>query len=269
MRIMRFLMGAYMRLCLSRFKSWLFHALNCKRGYSRKESQLMERLSHELRTSLTGIVGYSEFVESTSAEPMVNFTAKIIRESSQNLARASNSFFDLHSLEQGQVKIECSVFSISELVRDVVRLSQKHALERDVSLFFTCSTDMFLLDMNADALRVRQIVDALVFAAVQSAGSGQSVHVDVSLDEDKRFMRLVLTSSDALLVGAQTQLLKEFWHSDHYKFRLQEGPGMELALAKAMIYFLKGQAEYRVSPIQPPRLVVKLPMQHEKVRGLL
>jgi hypothetical protein len=88
MRIMRFLMGAYMRLCLSRFKSWVFHVLNCKRDFSRNESQLMERLSHELRTSLTGIVGYSEFVESTSAEPMVNFTAKIIRESSQNLARA-------------------------------------------------------------------------------------------------------------------------------------------------------------------------------------
>jgi two-component system, sensor histidine kinase RetS len=257
-----------MRLCLSRFKSWVFHTLNCKQDDSKNHSQLMERLSHELRTSLTGIVGYSEFVESTSAEPMVNFTAKIIRESSQNLARASNSFFDLYRLEQGQVKQDCSVFSISELVRDVVRLTQKQALERDVNLFFTCSTETFLLDMYADAQRVRQIVDALVFGAVQSAGQGQSVHVDVSLDADKSLMKLMLVSLDALPGDAPVGLLKEFWHSGHYKFRLQEGPGVELALAKSMIYFLKGQAEYQVSASQPPRLVVKLPMHHDETRGM-
>lgn len=257
-----------MRLCLSRFKSWIAHVQGRQHGIASDQFQLMERLSHEVRTSLTGIVGYSEFVESSSAEPMVNFTAKIIRESSQNLARASNSFFDLHRLEQGQMKVECSVFSISELVRDVVRQNQKQAFERGVSLFFTHSKDTFLWDMNSDPLRVRQIVDALVFDAVQLAGQGQSVHVDVSLDEDRHFMRLVLISSNALPVGTQTQLLKEFWHSKCYKFRLQEGPGVELALARAMISLLKGLTEYYVSPIAPPRLILKLPMCHGKVRTI-
>jgi len=95
-----------MQFSLSRAKSWIYQKFSCKRVYSRNQSDLMERLSHELRTSLTGIVGYSEFVESSSTEPMVNFTAKIIRESSLNLARASNSFFDLHRLELRQIQID-------------------------------------------------------------------------------------------------------------------------------------------------------------------
>ncbi len=259
-----------MRFCLSKFKSWIFRAQGRQHGALTVQSHLMERLSHELRTSLTGIVGYSEFVESTSAEPMVNFTAKIIRESSQNLARASTSFFDLYRLEKRLMEIECSVFSISELVRDVVRLNQKQALERDVNLFFTCSKDTYLLEMNTDASKVRHIVDALVFGAVQSACHGQSVHVDVSLDEDRCFMRLVLISLNALPCSAQSLLLKEFWHNQCYKFKLQEGPGVELALAKAMIFFLKGQIEYRATPNSPPRLIVKLPMHHYgQVRNVL
>lgn len=259
-----------MRLFLSRFKSWIFRAQFSQRSAVKFQFHLMERLSHELRTSLTGIVGYSEFVESTSAEPMVNFTAKIIRESSQNLARASNSFFDLLRLEQGRMNLECSVFSISELVRDVVRLNQKQALERDVNLFFTCSKDTYLLEMNADASKVRQVVDALVFGALQSAGHGHSVHVDVSLDEDKCFMKLVLISLNEPPCCVQSQLLEEFWHNQCYKFKLQEGPGVELALAKAMIFFLKGQVEYRVSPNLPPRLILKLPMHHySQIRSVL
>lgn len=254
--------GAVVQFLLSRFKSWIFHARTRERDVINMDSQLMERLSHELRTSLTGIVGYSEFVESTSAEPMVNFTAKIIRESSQNLARTSNSFFDLHRLEQGQMQVECSNFSISDLVRDVVRLNQTVATERGVHLFATCSEDTYLSQMNSDAQKVRQVMDALVFAAVQSAASGQSVQVDVSLDEAKHLMRLVLTSQVPFYGSAQHQLLKDFWHSKCYQFRLQEGPGVELALAKEMIAFLRGEAEYLSTPQKPSQLVVKLPMHH-------
>jgi signal transduction histidine kinase len=174
-----------MQFSLSRAKSWIDRKFSCKRGDSRNQSDLMERLSHELRTSLTGIVGYSEFVESSSTEPMVNFTAKIIRESSLNLARASNSFFDLHRLELGQIQIDPSSFSISELVRDVVRIYQKQALEQTVRLTFACTPETFFTEIFSDAKQVHQVVDALIFGAVQSAGKENSIHVDLSLDEKK------------------------------------------------------------------------------------
>lgn len=256
-----------MRLCLSRLKTWVCQTFPCRRLISNNQFELMERLSHELRTSLTGIVGYSEFVESSSTEPMVNFTAKIIRESSQGLSRASNSFFDLHRLELGQIKVDCSDFSISELVRSIVRVHQKQALERDVNLFFTCSAETFLLTVYSDSQKVRQVIDALVFAAVQAAGKGKSIHVDVSLDDEKSSMKLTIISLDTLTDGVQIKLIEEFWSNDRYKFRLQEGPGVELALAKALIYFLQGSAEYQCASDELPRLIVKLPMRYKKIKA--
>jgi len=255
-----------MRFCLSRFKAWTSRVFACKSVDSKNQSELMERLSHELRTSLTGIVGYSEFVESSSAEPMVNFTAKIIRESSQGLVRASNSFFDLHRLAQGQIQADCSKFSISELVRSVVRLHQKQAIERDVNLIFTCPAETVLLEIYADTQRVRQVVDALVFGAVQTAGKGKLIHVDVSLDDEKKYIKLMLISLDLSTDRAQIELLKEFWCNERYKFRLQEGPGVELALAKTLIYFLQGSAEYSYVSDELPRLIVKLPMCYRQAK---
>jgi K+-sensing histidine kinase KdpD len=263
---MRVRLGGAMHF-LSRAKNWIYLKFKCKRSTSRKQSNLMERLSHELRTSLTGIVGYSEFVESSSAEPMVNFTAKIIRESSLGLARASNSFFDLHRLELGQIQIDPASFNINALVRDVVRIYQKQALNETVSLAFVCSAETSYSEMFSDAQRVHQVVDALVFGAVQFAGKGNSIHVDLSLDEDKSYMKLMLTTVGASSDGSQEELFKKFWNCERYKFRLQAGPGVELALAKALIYFLQGHVEYQVGPNEHPRLIVRLPLRCKKSKA--
>lgn len=255
-----------MRFGLSKLKSWMFQKLGVRQTMPNKQSELIERLSHELRTSLTGIVGYSEFVESSSTEPMVNFTAKIIRESSQGLSRASNSFFDLYRLELGELKVNCTTFSISALVRDVVREHQRQALEQDVKLAFTCSAETFLFDMYADAFRVRQLIDALVFGGVQSAGKGKSIQVDISLDGDQSHLRFMVISLDSAFNAPQIELAKEFWCNDQYKFRLQEGPGVELALAKSLIYFLQGEVEYRASLEELPRLILTLPMRYRETK---
>lgn len=236
-----------MRFCWSHFKKWLMTAWVKKYHVEDPtRHQLIERFSHELRTSLTGIVGYSEFVESTSTEPMVNFTAKIIRESGQGLTRTSNSFFELHRLTEGKMRVKPSLFSVGKLVRDVVQEHQKLAIERAVSLFFTCADDVYFLEMKSDEQRVRQVVDALVFAAVLQAGKEQSVQVEVLFDENKNYVQFIFNVSAVGIDQAQINLSKKFWSDASYAFRLQEGPGVELALAKALIHYMKGYAVYDV-----------------------
>lgn len=252
-----------MRLVLSRIKDWLMQSIVRSTDVTVNQAELIARFSHEMRTSLTGIVGYSEFVESTSTEPMVNFTAKIIRESGQNLARTSNAFFDLQSIESGQLKLNCTRFSIHDLVCDAVRLHQSMARERNVSLLFTCSDELFLSEMYADVLRLRQVVDALIYNAIQSTRKDESVYIDMMFDRLKLGVTLKMIFLDVRADCAHIELLKEFWSGDCYKFRLQDGPGIELALAKSLIYLMQGIAVYRASNTRPPELMVSLPIHYD------
>jgi K+-sensing histidine kinase KdpD len=170
-------------------------------------------------------------------------------------------------LELGQIQIDPTTFSFSELVRDAVRTYQKQALDQTVSLAFACSAETFFSEMFSDAQRVHQVVDALIFGAVQSAGKGNSIHVDLSLDEDKSYMKLMLITVGAPSDGSHEELFKKFWNGERYKFRLQAGPGVELALAKALIYFLQGYVEYQVRPSEHPRLIVRLPLRYKKSKA--
>ena len=223
------------------------------------ESELIERLSHELRTSLNGIVGYAEFLEMGSNDAMMNFTAKIIRESGQSLTRTSQSFFDFYLLSKSQIRLRFSRFIFADLVRDVVAKNQPLAVDREVSLGFLSASHALESWVNSDLDRMRQVVDALVFGAIQASDKWSMVQLHLDFDEMRGDLLLSIVSSGASVLPSQGYLLTQFWNSDDYRLKLQEGPGIELAFAKAMIQFLNGSVRFEHSTSFPSRLVVRFP----------
>ena len=59
----------------------------------------MAAMSHHLRTPLNGIMGYAEFIQSSSHEPMVHFTSKIILENSMDMLHTVNDILDVHKIQ--------------------------------------------------------------------------------------------------------------------------------------------------------------------------
>ena len=241
-----------------RLKIWIRSLLSQERE-PQIESELIERLSHELRTSLNGIVGYAEFLEMGSNDAMMNFTAKIIRESGQSLTRTSQSFFDFYLLSKSQIRLKLSRFMLADLVRDVVLKNQSIAVDREVSLGFLSAGHALEVLVNSDLDRMRQVVDALVFDALQASDQWSMVQLHLDFDEMRGDLLLSIVSSGTSVLPSQVCLLTQFWNSDDYRLKLQEGPGIELALAKTMIYFLNGSVRFENSTSFPSRLVVRFP----------
>jgi signal transduction histidine kinase len=248
-----------MGICFAPWKTW-WRCLGLRRDAdAHAQSELMERVSHELRTSLTGIVGYAEYLETNSAEPMMNFTANIIRESGLDLARASSAYFDLQYLKQGQIRKEESRFFLAEVTREVVQKHQAKAAQRDVRLVFSCSGPAIAQVMSSDVDRIKQVLDALIFDALQTVDQWGCVRVDLSVNEASQSLVWTLEASASKSDVLLTELYEKFWGTDNYHFRLQQGPGVELALSKALIQFLGGQAIYKTTADLPSQLVVTFP----------
>lgn len=226
---------------------------------------LLERVSHELRTSLTGIVGYAEYLEVGSTEPMMKFTANIIRESGLDLARASRAYFDLQYLTHHQVRQTHSRFFLADVTREVLEKFESKAIQQDVRLVFDCSKNANSQPMRSDIDRIRQVLDALIFDAIQTVDKWSCIRLDLSFDESKKI--LIWTFEISASKGGQmiAELHEQFWNNDHYHFRLQQGPGVELALAKALIEFLGGEVFYRVKLGSPSQLVVMFPLNERNL----
>jgi len=192
-------------------------------------------------------------------EPMMNFTAKIIRESGSNLARASNSYFDLQYVQSGQVWFSRTRFNFSTLLHGIVDGYRSHALERSISLRLICPPDALAVSIFSDEVRVRQILHALVFNAIEMAEAWDAIDIHVYWLEEKNLLKLVVQSTQLKLDRKKLELVEKFWNTDFYSFHLQEGPGVEMALAKSLIRLAGFSVRYEVNQVQVGTLELLLP----------
>lgn len=229
---------------------------------------LVNRISHEMRTSLTGIVGYAEFIEQGSEPAMVNFTAKIIRESSQALARSVQSFVELQQVKQSPPV--CSPFAVAKVIHTLVHKYQDQAYQRDVNLIFNGTQEAESLLLSSDEGRLTKMLEALIGSALDAATRGAVVVVGLGWQEPQQAVELALYELGGAAHPAQSKLLQQFWHDPQYVYKMQEGPGVDMALAKALLASLQGWAEFKTVPGQGDQLRLWLPaISQSQNEGLL
>ena len=221
---------------------------------------LVSRLSHEMRTSLTGIVGYAEFIEEGAETAMVNFTAKIIRESSQELARTVQSFIDLYQVMLASSHLRCTEFVAAKEVHALIQKYQAQAHQLDVSLIFNVSDDVLSVTLRSDLDRFTKMLEALLGGALVSATRGAVLVVALSLHSEQQAIELAMYEVGGADKSAQSKLLQHFWSEPHYVYKMQEGPGVDMVLAKALLISLKGQAEFKSVKGQGDQLRLLLPL---------
>lgn len=208
-----------------------------------QDDVLLERLSHEVRTLLTGIVGYAEFLETDSSVPMVGFTAKIIRESGQALTRVNAAYYDLRALKSGRLNIYLSNFDLLSLVYKVIDTSRAVALDRQVHLVFHADSELSSVLINSDKKRILQVLNLIVNYILQSALKHSIGKVGLSVENKKYALHFEYENAS----DSERNLESDFWNHSFYQYQRQAGPGIELALAKGLIEWLGWEVAYQVS----------------------
>lgn len=221
---------------------------------------LVNRPSHEMRTSLTGIVGYAEFIEAGAEPAMVNFTAKIIRESSQELARSVQSFIDLYQVMLAPSHLLCKEFVAAKEIHALVQKYQAQAHALDVSLIFNGADDVLSVTLRSDLERFTKMLEALIGGALVSATRGAVLVVALSLRSEQQAIELAIYEVGGADKSVQSKLMQQFWSEPDYIYKMQEGPGVDMALAKALLISLKGQAEFKSVKGQGDQLRLLLPL---------
>ena len=219
----------------------------------------VERFSHELRTSLTGVVGYVEFIEQNANEPMINFASRVIHESGISSMRAASAYFDLTRLISGNMACNVSNFSVFEMLVNAVHQHQAYAHEMGITLLTSASPELSALIIKSDSFRLHQLLDILIYAHITRCVRGSFVHIELTINDQQSEFHLNLRVNQNPQTNHEMFLRSNFWLKRDYQFELQEGPGVELAYGKELIYFLRGQVAFS-SAQDLQFLVIKLPI---------
>lgn len=160
------------------------------------QSDLLAEIMHEIKTPLMAITSASELL-SRPEVPQERHGQLIgmIKRESQRLSKMTKDFLDFARLESGRIKLETSPVIITQVIDDVVHISQPQANERGITIQVDCTADLPVKDSNpallGDQDRLKQVLLNLVSNAtkynqdngritIAAAVAQKEVHVSVS-----------------------------------------------------------------------------------------
>ncbi|RAI57737.1 ATP-binding protein [Roseicella frigidaeris] len=138
---------------------------------ARQRSEILAVMAHEIRTPLTGVIGFAELLATAALPEESHRHAETVLHSGKVLLAVVNDLLDLAKLEAGKVSIESVAFRPTELLRQSLDLARPLAARKGLDMALELAPDLPPL-VSGDPIRLRQVIDNLIGNAVKFTEAG-------------------------------------------------------------------------------------------------
>jgi PAS domain S-box-containing protein len=218
-------------------------AAEAERRYHEAEAQnrakdnFLATLSHELRTPMTSILGWVQFLRSGHFDDSELHEALRTIESSARLqARLIDDMLDVSRMILGKFQVELKPTRLAEIVEAALTTARPMAADNEVHLTWEIDDRGALVD--ADASRIQQVIQNLLSNAIKFTPAGK--HVDLRLERLDGTLRIRVKDEgegiDAAFLPYVFDRLRQAEGSNK-----RSGLGLGLAIARHIIELHHGE----------------------------
>jgi two-component system sensor histidine kinase BarA len=219
---------------------------------NRLKSQFLANISHEVRTPLNAILGYTKTLQKDIVDTQQRLYIDTIEQSTNSLLAIIGDILDFSKIEAGKLNLENNHFNLKALVDDVYQILSVNLLtkEKQIDLVPEFGTDIpewFI----GDSTRIRQILTNLIGNAIKFTHQG-SVRTKVSIASQTS--QEIVLSFHIIDTGIGIpehkihRLFKPFSQVDTSTTRQFGGTGLGLVITKKLVEQMKGKIEVSSDP---------------------
>ena len=220
-------------------------------------SNLIDTVSHEFRTPLTSIKGYTsrllrqdiELDEETKQKSL-----KIIKNQSERLSRMVEDLLVIPDIEGSKLNLIIDKVNIADTINDAI-LSTKHKAQREVVM----DIPEDFPDVFADNDRLEQVFINLIDNAYKYSYEGTPIKIDVTKTKNHAVIK-ISNSYDYIPPDKLNKLFGKFIRIDDKTTRTTRGTGLGLFIVKGLVLAMNGSIELESSKENVFSVVIKLPL---------
>ena len=222
----------------------------------RTRSALVATVSHELRSPLTAITGYTDTLlhdgpwDSTTQREFL----EVVSLSANRLAALVDNLLDAASLEAGVLTLQPEPIRLERIAERV--LAQRRLLAGGCSL--ELQTEPGLPLAEADPLRVEQIIANLVDNAIKYSPEGGSVRIRVGASDDVMLFVSVSDHGLGIKPDDAARLFERFYRVESTG-RSIKGVGLGLFICRSLVESHGGRIWVESQPGRGSTFVFTLP----------
>lgn len=227
------------------------------------KSRFLAHMSHEMRTPMNNILGYSRLLRSTELNQEQRSLVNTIHDASDGLLNVVNEVLDFSSVEAGKMTFKSEPVLVRDVVEQVVAQHSALAYEKGLELLVDIrpSTPSTIM---ADGFRLCQILTNLIGNAVKFTERG-GVYVSVWAEPgplNKPRLRIdVLDTGPGIPAEQRDALFHPFSQLEEFEERRHEGTGLGLAICNHMLRAMNGRVALEGNEGDGARFMVTLPIQ--------
>ncbi len=208
---------------------------------SRHKSEFLASMSHELRTPLNAVLGFSEVLLEQMFGPINERQEEYLRDihgSGKHLLELLNEILDLSKVEAGQMELEYTTFELAPVLDHAASMVRERAALKGIEVVVEADDDVG--DVEADELRLKQVVINLLTNAVKFTGEGGSVVVRVRRSASGVVTITVTDTGIGVPPGDRERIFESFQQGGRGASR-EEGTGLGLTLSRRIVELLGGR----------------------------
>jgi signal transduction histidine kinase len=229
---------------------------------SQIKSRLLANVSHDMRTPLNAILGFTEMLQEgvygELTPPQYQATQELIGSTGQ-LLHFVNNLLDQAQLDAGKLKLNSQPFAVQELVDDVHRLLDVLARAKGLAFESDIGTEM-PNRVYGDRYWLRQILVNLVSNAMKFTAEG-SVHLHVFQYDPTKWAFQVSDTGSGISAEDQGRIFEVFQQgSDQGNSRFL-GSGLGLSIVKELVDLMAGEVQVRSESGYGSTFTVILPLE--------
>jgi len=208
--------------------------------------------SHELKTPLTAIRGFSETLldEDLPADLRRQF-AETVKANADRLQRIVDDLLDLSRIESGGFRVEPEIVSVTEMAHEAIAPGRVQMDEKRVEFVTDVPHDCEFV--FADPAALRQILANLVGNAIRYVPRGGRIEVSARCAAprgDGREWIQVSVADDGSGIPAThlPRIFERFYRADAARSREEGGTGLGLAIVKHLVEAHGGTVDAESTP---------------------
>ncbi|MFL2097515.1 two-component system histidine kinase PnpS [Marinilactibacillus psychrotolerans] len=231
------------------------------RRLEKVRTDFVANASHELRTPITALKGFSETLLDGALEDrevLIEFLEIMLKESSR-LDLMVQDILQLSKLEQKQVRLNVEAIEAKVIVKEVFQILQQKAELKNIELSIEYDEPVYL---EVDHDQLKQIILNLVGNAVSYTPENGIVKVELGYDNQEAVIKVV-DNGIGIPQEEQSRVFERFYRVDKARSRNAGGTGLGLSIVKYLVENLNGFIELNSELGKGTSFEIHLPIKFE------
>ena len=231
------------------------------------KSVFLSNISHELRTPMNAIIGFSDILLHNDQQQELDRFLKSINSNAKHLDELLNNILDFSKLESNEFDLLYENFSINDLFEELLEIFEDVNYKKNldfVNLEFANNEDKKII---SDYLRLKQVLFNIISNSIKFTENGY-IRTSFSIKDDFIIFKIEDTG-----IGIPNDKLchvfDRFWQCDSTSTKKYKGVGLGLSISKSIVEILNGKIWVESAINKGTTFYVKIPLEEIKTEQII